>query len=1300
MLEGNNFTRNKLKPYRLLVPLLPFLGGAALLIGTNEANAAGWENVVLNKPATSSGYSQPYEPGKAVDGSYEPTSRWYQASNGEKWIQVDLRDWYIVDRYGVAGMGILYGWQDQRDPYSFRLQTSSDGSNWVTVDAVQNNGSSNFEKSIAPVTTRYLRLYIDQGNARNNQWASIMEFAAYGERLPVPQAPGHFTGTKNGNTVELSWDAVPYATSYKVIRDSVTLYTGNLTQFIDTSALPPGEALYTVQAVNAKGESTPSEVKVNILTDAERVAQAKAALALGFAPGDTADLVSQKLTLPLAGLNDTTVGWSSDTPDVITNEGTVTRPRYDSGDRKVKLTATITKGTASDTQTFEVTVLKVAAQDTLDQAADSLSLGDLSAVKENLSLPLSGYGGVQIEWSSANPLVIAPDGTLSRPSYINGNTDVTLTAVLHLEGLTKTKNFTAHVLSLPMNDIEAVNAAYTALDVPVTTVTGDVYLPKEGLNGVQVSWTSNHPEFLDHTGHVTFPSYVQGDQTITLEAVLARGGAELRKTFSLLVPSLPVSADEAVNLAADTLKLDYPQGIKDSITLPNAGAFDTRIDWSSDQPDVLSNTGQVNRPKFIDGDVNVQLIATISKGPTSVQRTFIITVLKALPNTPYVRLNGNNPIILEAGSTFTDPGASVLDSVYGNILVSDLSGIGNVDTNAPSVYVLNYAYSDQSGWSAEPAERHINVLPRAIEAAAGNDATASVIVTGAWPGARLELYNAQQELIAQGTASGEGKYVFTPVPEGVSYYVLQIVNSMESAPSRLVYAQGLTAQRVADSITSLAAPAASNTLLKLPAVPEGFRLTISSSSQPDIIRTDGAIFPAATQTTVAVILEVTKVSDGSHALTQQIEVTVPAKVIVDTGNSNKKDRDEDYNNSLIQLQPGFSEQGKAIIYTPSAAFLDGQITQARMEGKAYADIQLEQEKDTSRVVLPYSSLNKWDKVGAAVISQYGTLMLSSDALTRMFSGQQDVALSFQQADAQRTQQIRDWAGQQPNLKLIGASVEIKANVTGTSHIVLPLDAESIRELQGKEPQFSILVIHDNGEQEILKGTAVRDSKGNLSAVGFDTTRFSTFAIAVSTDTKSPSDNTNAQDSTTNSADSQDTAPVWPDVQGHWAAKSLQSLAAKGWIQGYKDGNMRPERAVSRAEFVSILTRALGTTVHESVSTSFTDMNGHWAASAVDAAHRQGWIEGLNAQTFGPDERLTREQAMVILSHAIADKASASGTAKLQSYKDEQQIASWASSAFEKAVSSSWISGYPDGTLKPKAAISRGEMAELLVRIFK
>ncbi|MFS8212436.1 immunoglobulin-like domain-containing protein [Paenibacillus sp. S29] len=1296
MLEGNNFTRNNFKPYRLLVPLLPFIGGTFLLIGTNEVHAAGWENVVLNKPATSSGYSQPYDPSRAVDGSIGPTSRWYQASNVEKWIQVDLRDWYIVDRYVVTGMGVHYGWHDQRDPYSFRLQTSSNGSNWVTVDTVQNNGSSNVEKSITPVTTRYLRVYIDQGNARNNQWASIMEFAAYGERLPVPQAPGHFTGTKNGNTVELSWDAVPYATSYKVIRDSVTLYSGNLTQFIDTSALPPGEAIYTVQAVNAKGESTPSEVKVNILSDAERVAQAKAALALGFAPGDTADSVSQKLTLPLAGLNDTTVSWSSDTPDIITNEGAVTRPRYDLGDRKVKLTATITKGSASDTQTFEVTVAKITAQDTLNQAADTLSLDDLSALTENISLPLSGYGGAQIEWSSSKPLVIAADGTLTRPSYNSGDTDVTLTATLQLAGLTKTKDFTAHVLRLPMSDTEAVDAAYKALELPITTVTGDVYLPKDALNGVQVSWSSNQPQFLDHTGHVTFPTYVQGDQTITLEAVVSRGAVELRKTFSLLVPALPVSADEAVNLAANTLNLDYPQGIKDSIALPRVGAFDTQIDWSSDQPDILSDSGQVNRPKYTDGDVNVQLMAIISKGAASVQRTFTITVLKALPNTPYVRLNGSNPIVLKTGDSFTDPGASVLDSVYGNILIPELSGSGNVDTNVPGVYVLNYTYSDNGGWTAEPAERRINVLPRAVTAAAGTEDIASVIVTGALPSARLELYNAQQELIAEGIASGEGRYTFTPVPEGASYYVLQNVNGMKSAPSGLVYPQGLTAQRVAESITSIAAPTTSDTLLRLPVVPDGFRVTISSSSQPDIVRTDGTIIQADTPSVVTIMLDVMRVSDGSHAFTQAIKVTVPAKVIANTGKSNK-DKNEDVSAFVPQI--GFSEQGKEFsLFVPSPAFLDEQIQQALREGKAYADIRLEQEKQLSRVILSHSLLNKWDKVGASVISRYGTLMISSDTLTSMASGKQDVTLSFQQADVQRAQQIRDWAEQQSSLTLMGPVTDIKANVTGTSSIILPLDNESLGELHNAEPQFSILVIHENGEREILKGTAVMDSKGMLSGVSLNTTGLGTFAVA--TDAKTQTNNASVQNDPSNSSDPQVLAQVWPDVQGHWAAKSLQSLADKGWIQGYKDGNIRPDRAVSRAEFVAILTRALGTAGDESPSTSFTDMQGHWAGSAVDFAHRQGWIQGLTAQTFGPDESLTREQAMVILSHAMQNQTFISSTAALQSYKDEQQSAAWASAAFQNAVSSGWISGYPDGTLKPKAAISRGEMAELLVRILK
>ena len=64
----------------------------------------------------------------------------------------------------------------------------------------------------------------------------------------------------------------------------------------------------------------------------------------------TADLV-----LPTEGENGTAIAWASDSTDVISDQGVVTRPAEE--DRTVTLTATVTKGEASAVKTFTVTVL-------------------------------------------------------------------------------------------------------------------------------------------------------------------------------------------------------------------------------------------------------------------------------------------------------------------------------------------------------------------------------------------------------------------------------------------------------------------------------------------------------------------------------------------------------------------------------------------------------------------------------------------------------------------------------------------------------------------------------------------------------------------------------------------------------------------------------------------------------------------------------------------------------------------------------------------------------------------------------
>ena len=87
------------------------------------------------------------------------------------------------------------------------------------------------------------------------------------------------------------------------------------------------------------------------------VASAKESLEVGFASGDTKDTITKNVTLATTAGDDVTVSWSSDNLEVLNHAGRVSRPR--GNNVEVTLTATLTKGEASDTKTFKVTVIKV-----------------------------------------------------------------------------------------------------------------------------------------------------------------------------------------------------------------------------------------------------------------------------------------------------------------------------------------------------------------------------------------------------------------------------------------------------------------------------------------------------------------------------------------------------------------------------------------------------------------------------------------------------------------------------------------------------------------------------------------------------------------------------------------------------------------------------------------------------------------------------------------------------------------------------------------------------------------------------
>ncbi|GAB2700275.1 S-layer homology domain-containing protein [Paenibacillus thermoaerophilus] len=54
-----------------------------------------------------------------------------------------------------------------------------------------------------------------------------------------------------------------------------------------------------------------------------------------------------------------------------------------------------------------------------------------------------------------------------------------------------------------------------------------------------------------------------------------------------------------------------------------------------------------------------------------------------------------------------------------------------------------------------------------------------------------------------------------------------------------------------------------------------------------------------------------------------------------------------------------------------------------------------------------------------------------------------------------------------------------------------------------------------------------------------------------------------------------TSAAVSDIAGHWGEAAIAGAVKKGYVDGYEDGTFRPDREVTRAEFVTMLSKALG-----------------------------------------------------------------------------------------------------------------------------
>ncbi|BBI31589.1 S-layer homology domain-containing protein [Cohnella abietis] len=162
---------------------------------------------------------------------------------------------------------------------------------------------------------------------------------------------------------------------------------------------------------------------------------------------------------------------------------------------------------------------------------------------------------------------------------------------------------------------------------------------------------------------------------------------------------------------------------------------------------------------------------------------------------------------------------------------------------------------------------------------------------------------------------------------------------------------------------------------------------------------------------------------------------------------------------------------------------------------------------------------------------------------------------------------------------------------------------------------------------------------------------------------------------------------------HWAARTLQILAAKHIVNGVSDSLFQPAGETTRAEFVALLVRALNLEAAEDVK-AFKDVKSDaWYAGSVQAAVKAGIVTGVSVDRFAPNAPISRAEMVVLIARALGLKDDAS--VKVD-FADSKDIPLWAISSVAELKQMGLIQGNGHNRFNPQANATRAEAAKLIL----
>ncbi len=182
----------------------------------------------------------------------------------------------------------------------------------------------------------------------------------------------------------------------------------------------------------------------------------------------------------------------------------------------------------------------------------------------------------------------------------------------------------------------------------------------------------------------------------------------------------------------------------------------------------------------------------------------------------------------------------------------------------------------------------------------------------------------------------------------------------------------------------------------------------------------------------------------------------------------------------------------------------------------------------------------------------------------------------------------------------------------------------------------------------------------------------------------------------------DNTKRFPDVGAEkWFYDPVTFVTAREIFTGYDDGSFGPEKTMNRAMVAQILYNLSRNAAPG--NSRFSDVAANaWYSAAVSWAAEKGVVQGYDGKYY-PLEVITRQDLVTIFYRYVkfaGYELSVGKDASLADYTDGAEVSDYAAEAMRWAISKGIVTGYEDGSLRPKDTATRAQVTAVMQRFIE